>query len=224
MKKLFYILIVLSLIFPFSVSAATYTSQPSAKDAFFWETQPTVNFGSNVNLWIYCVASGNARGILNFDVSDLPAGATISSAKLNLNYYSRAYADPVGLSVDVFKVTRDNWTEAGSTWNKYDGSNDWTAAGGDYVTSNPAGANVNMPADYGWIEWEIKDIVEDAIANVSSSVNVIVKFTTEGTGGKDAFLASNNYTHDTDLRPKLVIEYTAEEGAGRQLRGQGIKR
>jgi len=36
------------------------------------------------------------------------------------------------LTVDCHAMTRTTWTEAGATWNKYDGVNNWTAAGGDY--------------------------------------------------------------------------------------------
>ena len=206
MKKFLIILIALSLIFPFSVLAATYTKQPSAKDNHFYQGRPDENNGDITYLWFRRVAGTETWDILNFNISDLPAGAVISSAKLYLYYYDISDADPVGESVDAYKITRDNWTELGSTWNKYDGTNNWTTPGGDYVTSNPAGGNTTFPASFGWMSWEIKAIVEDAIANVGSSVNVIVKGTTTDTAGASFY--SNNYTTDTSLRPKLVIEYT----------------
>jgi hypothetical protein len=57
------------------------------------------------------------------------------------------------------------------------------------------------------MNFDVKDIVENAIAN-SVNVNVLLRFETEGGVDNTARLWSREYTGDTSLRPKLVIEYT----------------
>lgn len=67
------------------------------------------------------------RTLIKFDLSALPSAATISSATLSLY----ANFDGSNNSRD-FRVYRQKkaWTEARATWNKYDGTNNWTTAGG----------------------------------------------------------------------------------------------
>jgi hypothetical protein len=76
------------------------------------------------------------RGLIQFDLSTLPADAIILSTKLNFIVNSN-YSD----NARTFKLYRMKraWTEGtgdnaatgdGATWNKYDGVNNWTSAGG----------------------------------------------------------------------------------------------
>jgi len=112
-----------------------------------------------------------------------------------------------------------NWLEgtgnnaAGdSSWNQYKTGSAWTTAGGDYVTSNPAGVSTNMPAGYGWVDWDIKAIVKDAIANVGSIVNVLARFTNEANASQSSpYFYTREYA-TASLRPKLVITYTTPSG------------
>lgn len=190
---------------------ATYTKQPSAKEnSYLNQHTPTENNSTGVTVEIYNRSVYAHRPCISFDISDFPGG-TISSATLYLYYFSHGTPDPVGKSVDVYKLTRNDWVEAESTWNSYKTGSTWTTAGGDYVTSSPVGGNVNVPASYGWMTVDITAIVNDAIANVSSQVNLIVKFTDETltSNYSTAIFYSRRWTADTTQCPKLIIDYNA---------------
>lgn len=189
----------------------TLTVQPSAKDTQFIKGAPTTNYGSLAYFQVNWDDIWTTRAILEFDVSGLPAGATLNSASLELYYYS-GNAALEGEDVYAYKQLRTDWVESEACWNYYKGTTVWTDAGGDFVTSNPDGVTATVPTpytDYGWMTWNVLAIVNNAI-NVEgwSVVEFLLKFLTETGGNQAVGFRSNNYTDDTDLCPKLVIDYT----------------
>lgn len=187
------------------------TKQPSDADNCLNETAPNQNYGTLTYIMLGSYENLRRRGIDKFDFSaDIPAGATINSATFSLYYYGN-YVDPVGRTYWAYKLTRTDWTELGSTWNKYDGTNNWTTAGGDYVTSDPAGGSAVVPATFGWMNWDVQAIVQDAVDNVGRVAHFLIRDETEGAGANFiSYFYSKEYTTDTSLRPKLYIDYTAE--------------
>lgn len=188
----------------------TLTVQPSAKDTHIRSSLATTNYGSDTGLTIFDRSSDKIRAILEFSLSGLYVGATINSASLQLYYYGYYNNDPVGKTVWAYKLTRTDWVEAEATWNIYKTDSNWTAAGGDYVTSAPSGGSVAVPASYGWTAFDVLAIVQDAYA-AAVSAEFLAKFADETIS--DALSAavywySKEYTGDTSLRPKLVIDYT----------------
>lgn len=165
----------------------------------------------NVYLWVLCYTGYTRRSLLRFPLTDLPAGASVSAATLSLYYSAYAASDPVGRECDVYKQTHNDWVETQSTWNSYKTSSAWSVAGGDYVTSGPAGASLNFPASFGWMDFNVLAIVNDAVTNVVD-VNVLVKMTIENVGDYEPQFHSSEYAVDTSLRPKLVITYTLAAG------------
>lgn len=187
----------------------------SSKDN--WATNASGNEDTNYStlyyLYVISYTGYTRRAYLAFDISSLPAGAVISSATLSLYYWSYAASNPTGRQIDVFKITRNDWVEAEQTWNSYKSGSAWTAAGGDYVTSNPAGANTNCPAAAGaWMNWDVKAIVEDAVTN-EVNVNVVAKMNVENEGDYEPLFYAKEYNTDTSLRPKLVIVYTVSSSS-----------
>lgn len=68
--------------------------------------------------------SADRRGLLRFDLSDIPVDATITSARFYL-YGNNNASDQV---VYIYRVTAA-WTEAAATWQT------WTIPGGDFDSS-----------------------------------------------------------------------------------------
>ena len=186
----------------------TLTVQPAAKDAYLKQDNPTNNYGAITSLQVQDYVDTTWRTLLEFDISELPPGATLNSASLNLNYYSYTTTDPVGKTIWAYKLTRPDWVEAQATWNIYKTGSDWTSAGGDYVTSDPAGGSTTFPAEYDWMSWNVLPIVQDAYDG-SIAAEFLVKFETEGLASGDGIAKwySSNYPTDTSLCPKLVIDY-----------------
>ncbi len=191
------------------VSAAETTIQASA-DSYMNEGAKDTNYGGQTYIEVSSKPSawGNARGILKFDLSSIPSGSTITSVTLSLYLYSTRGYDR---TYCIHKVTK-NWTESGVTWNKYDGTNNWTTSGGDYEAT--ASATVTAGAVWNiWVNWSSSTLVSDVqgfVNNPSTNFGWIIKDQTEGSSNQDwVRFYSKEYT-ETTLRPKLAVTYSGE--------------
>jgi len=191
----------------FFLTQTTY--QPSSKDTHIEKGSPNDNYGDASKIQVYDDSNYHQRSILEFDISDIPANAIFSQGDLELYYESWYANDPVGISVGAYKLTRTDWVELEATWNIYKTGSNWTSAGGDYVTTDPAGKSIVFPANPGWMTWDIQAIVENACGN-SDNVEILVKFDNENVAfasRHQAFWYSNNYPTEAN-RPKLTVTYT----------------
>lgn len=186
----------------------TLTIQPSAKDTYLAEPSPTSNYGADEYLYLADSIGYTRRPILEFDISELPVGATLTSAVLQLYYYTYSGDNPTGKTVWAYKLTRTDWVELEATWNIYKTGSNWTTSGGDYVTSGPSGGSTTFPAGYDWLAWSVLDIVQDAYDG-SVAAEFLVKFETEqlASGWSGLSFRSTDYTTDPTKQPKLVIDY-----------------
>ena len=176
------------------------------KDGSLMGHDPNNNYGDGINTPIWHWSGGHARPIFAFNINQIPRGATIISATFSVYYYLKQSQDPSWQKVWAYKITRNDWEELQATWNIFKTSNSWTSAGGDFVTSNPVGGDQVFPASYGWLNFNVKAIVEDALAN-RINVNIITKFESEISTDSSNYFYSKEYETDTSKRPKLVIEY-----------------
>lgn len=104
------------------------TLNPSA-DARILSDSATTNYGTSTTLdageWYGGIS--NRRALIKFDLSSY-TGRLVTKAKLRLYDTGDDYTNTGSSLINLFRVRR-NWTSAGVTWNKYDGTNDWTSAG-----------------------------------------------------------------------------------------------
>lgn len=185
------------------------TIQPSAKDVFLRESNPTTNYGSNSNIVIAgSLSPGLDTAAIRFDFSALPVNAVISSAILSMYYHQYSPDDPVGRTYKMCRCTRTDWVELEATWNNYKSGSAWTSPGGDYTETDAAEAVV--PASLGWIDWNITALAQWFQANAGKIADLILKDRDAGTAGKgyQSYFYTNDYPDDTSQRPKLVITYT----------------
>lgn len=194
---------------------ATINLQDADKDTFVSNASKNTNYGSATYINAGDRLDNETRGIIEFVLTGLPAGATISSATLSLYYYyyvpPPSWIDPVGKTIMAYKVTRTDWVEAQATWNIYKTANNWSVAGGDYVTSNPAGASSVVPAGYGWMTWDVAALVQEA-NDASAALELIIRFLNEAQGSNYSAMRfySAEYTTNPSLQPKLDIVYTVD--------------
>ena len=105
----------------------TLTLQPDATDGidtYVYEASANANFGTGVTLSLIGFAALRQRVLIKFDLSSIPAGATIDSATLTL-YGQGSGADNTPLAVHRILAASGSWTEAGATWNFQDGVARW---------------------------------------------------------------------------------------------------
>ena len=80
-------------------------------------------------------------------------------ARVEVLFY--VFADQTaGRNVTLYPLTRP-FAETGATWNSADGSNAWTAAGGDFDVNYPVVASRNAN---GWFRWDVTPLLADGAA------------------------------------------------------------
>ena len=148
--------------------AVQNTSQPGPPNALVYQANPAqlddnylriggggnTNFGASPGLLVgyWGIPEWN-RAILHWPALPLPSNATLVSARLELYMYGAATPDAMEISVHQMTT---GWTELGSTWNDYDGSNAWNASGGggDFDPT-PIDAVAGITNATGWVSWNV---------------------------------------------------------------------
>jgi hypothetical protein len=194
------------------------------KDTGIRSDNPTTNYGTVESFPVGRDGSNYVRILLEHDLSSIPAGATCISATeyLTTTYqdFYPSFARPVSLY--ELRAGRAGWTEAGATWNTYDGANAWTAAGcadtsadrqaaavgtGTTNGSNPGGTfalTLDPAAVAGWF------------GDSNANYGLLLRGDNETqTGWKSAIALSDHATAAN--RPRLVVEW--EESGGGSVTG-----
>lgn len=189
----------------------TLTLQPDAtagKDTRLNKSNPTANLGTNVNLdQTYDVGNDVRRGLCQFDLSSIAAGANVSSGVFTLVCRS----DNAATGVEVHRLTQA-WTELGATWNTYDGANAWATAGGDY-DAVVAGLNSTLNFVNGTsYDFTLTTLVQQWVNGTYVNNGMLTRVTTEaGVAGLGLFASSSDNATPAN-RPKLVVIYTLPSG------------
>lgn len=185
----------------------TLTIQPATGvDSYLSESAQSANFGATDN-----IVAGNIhatgvdyshRIVLQFDATDIPAYASVSSAVLTLDAISGS-----GISSTTFTAHRvtSTWTHLGVTWLTRDGSTAWTSSGGDYVAL-AADTTTAATSTSDLVFSSLAALVTDAIQNRSGIVYVMVKGPEDT--GSSSFLNLVSSHNATGEKPKLVVTYT----------------
>lgn len=232
------LLFFVSVVFVMSLSSLSFASTFKASaDNWINSCSNGSNFnnGTNTELRVRSAWWGpgsgeakNFRSILQFDLAGICDCEDIVSASLNLYYFDSKMSDPVGRTYDVHAIT-NSWTESGSTWKMRDGVDDpgnevyWDAytngvpayqpGGADYDSS--VAASTTVPAAFGWVSWDITDLVKDWACGTTDNYGLVVKDSAEfdtNPGSKislDAWFYSADF-ENTALRPYIDVQCVPE--------------
>ena len=143
------------------------------------------------------------RGVFRFDVSSIPRSARIHNATLTLATAGGSLTSP---TFTVNRLTRDDWTELGVTWNSRDGVHDWTTPGGDYTTVGQDTFSIAGSVASNLVFDELAELVADAVVFRAGLLQLLVIGPEAGVANFMAVLSSDDETPAN--RPKLVVEYT----------------
>ena len=150
------------------------------------------------------------RPLLRFDLAGIPARASVLSARLELSLMSVAAPG----TATVHRVAR-SWVEGtqngggtadGATWATYDGTNNWTSAGGDFNAS--AVAETAIDSSDTWVAWEIGPLVEQWLADAPNDGLLI-----QGDGALRQVRFASQENTNLAVQPKLTITYACECGS-----------
>jgi hypothetical protein len=186
-----------------AAAATTVTISPSDNDCSIREGQPNTPYDTTV-ISVCSEEEENNRGLIHFDLSSIPSGATIDSATLYLYMF---WSDEVDRTYNVHRVTA-SWTEAGATW-KYrdkDAGIDWATPGGDYVSTETASASSGAAYDV-WVGWAVTSDVQ-AFVDGTSNHGWLIRDAIED---DDDVFPCVSFTPSEGPEanwPKLVVTYT----------------
>lgn len=190
----------------------TYTSQPdetSGLDTYISAIYGNVNYGNQNSIAVGKQVSDTdvVRGLIKFDISSIPVGAIVISATLSLTISGDDSSN--ARTMRVYRQKKA-WTEAGATWNKYDGTNNWTSTGGFNSAdceqteigsvSLTASETVNTTKDITLLTSSIQEMVLGTFTNNG----FFLKMDTEN---NDAYRWHSSGATTASYRPKLVINY-----------------
>jgi len=207
MKKLLQTILGLSLMPLLSIGQTTIIIQPNAatgQDAYIDSRLPNTNYGTIEDFissaW---TNSGNptiVRSFVNFDLTGIPANATINSASLSLYAYNsignQTHSTLSGSNASVLQRVTSNWAENAITWNNQPTT----------TTLNEVTLAATTSTNQNYTNIDVTNLVVDMKNNPSTSFGFMLKLVTEQYYRKMVFASSDNL--DANLLPKLEITYT----------------
>src|SRR5215212_3347982 len=188
---------------PLPQGSQTVNLNPAA-DAGLTELSPTANNGAATSLGVDGVDpdpnGGDLYAALRWDLSQIPAGATIQDAKVTLNVTnstSQAYA-----AYELKKA----WSEGQVTWNQAATGSPWSTAGAKGATDRGTKIADVAPTKKASYTFTIPaSVVQGWLDNPSSSNGILLADPTAGTTNWDLFAFD---TREGATPPKLSVAYT----------------
>ena len=192
-----------------ALSQTTLVLQPdpaAGEDTYIAAASSVQNYGTQTNLITDSQNSSGVRSLLRFDLSAVPAGATILSATFEMYYFYTRVANTESLR--LHRALRD-WTETGATWRTYDGANNWTTQGGDYDPAIVASATLTATVNL-WKSWNVTSLVQGWVGGAYPNQGMLLE-SQPASGNKERHFYSSDYVTNPALRPKLTIVYVASD-------------
>lgn len=185
------------------------------KDAWFWSypqyrddnwgVPRPGNFGTHnvfraeAWIWFNSGRTDTLRGTIEFDLSQLPEGAILDSAKLNLFYYSNpGYTKQEGENACYIERVIQPWEESVVTWNNQPATTEV-----DRIMLPPS---ESATSDY---SIDVTNFTQFFIENPDSNFGLMFKMVEEMEYRGLTFASSDH--KDETLWPELVLYYHADE-------------
>jgi hypothetical protein len=159
-------LLILSLLLPAISQAATVALSPLQDGSLFEDTNGTLAGGAASLMYVGRVGSNDAtplrRGMVQFDLSSIPAGSVITGVTLQMNVSQvrSSTASVIGLHSITASWNEGTATTSGgaggprsgtdATWTHRNGTLDWAAAGGDFLGLTSASQSITAVGVYSW--------------------------------------------------------------------------
>jgi hypothetical protein len=208
---------------------ADTTTLSSSKDNTIFEDFTGNSNGAGPVFFVGNNGSGSGfarRGLIAFDLSTVPKGATVTSVKLNLRC-TRTPPSPTSTPIELHRLLH-SWGEATSnsgttggkgvtaasgdaTWNNYSNpSGAWIAKGGDFDSTFSVRTNVSSLASYTFgstprLVSDVQGWLDDPLSNngwILTGNEVNIRTARQFASRQNPTIAN---------RPTLTIDYTVPE-------------
>jgi YD repeat-containing protein len=176
------------------------------------------DYGADQFLAAGADSTGVYRSLLQFDLSQIPAGVTNVSAHLNVLHFLE---NSVNLTFHAYPVT-SSWEEGtgtrspatctgdGATWYERTGGVHWNTQGGDYDSST-ASSQVSIPANEteNGDSFDVSGIVSKWVGGQAPNQGFLLRSDSETEGTFNfAVFASDDYSTAPAVQPQLQVTYT----------------
>lgn len=171
----------------------------TGQDAQIWSDTPTRNDGADYRLSVGTDNTGIARSLVKFDMSVVPPGTSLASAKLRMYYDNELYVGTNDITMEARRVTAA-WAENTVTWNSSNAS---------FAEVGLSTAVKRADVTQVWHEWDVRNIAQSWVSGSAQNHGLMVKATDETLtrGGAVYHGAEYAYNGDTATFPKLVLTY-----------------
>ena len=211
------------------VSTATTTPTPSrtpsgeptedhleirgaSKDTYIYEWGPDTNYeAKGLNVQGY----GWIRSLLDFGVSEIPEGAQIISATLQLTSAPPGDGKTWALNVGAYELHR-SWVADQATWNIASTGNPWSTAGAGGIPGDREGSPASVtvvqevsggtPGTMIVYEWDVRAIVQSWVDDPAEQAGLMLMATNENSR-KMGFYDSHRPEQEKEYKPLLVIDW-----------------
>lgn len=163
---------------------ADFASLPSVQDSYIALKTATTNFGTANSMIVDRETTDLQRALVQFDLTTVPAGSTVTSAVLKLQ------ATQVGgsITIGVYRLL-EPWTEGGATWDQRSSGTNWATPGSSYNSTAVASITTNSTGQH------------------SFTVTSLVQSWVNGSAANYGFMVGS-----PDGGGNRTVTYTAREG------------
>lgn len=201
-------------------ASTTTTSMPqidaqASADTAIFSGNPDATLGNATQVFVGNDGTNSQRALLRFDLTAVPAGATVVACVLQVQVVTLNQAG----SGQVYRVKQTAWSETTATWNRYDGVNAWTTPGAFnaveamsdvVVTAGPDGpiAYAAPPSGGAFTFPDLSPLCQDALANRGGALDLFIKQDADAPGPTAEFSFARRTDSEATERPTLQVVFT----------------
>jgi hypothetical protein len=175
----------------------------ATQDTWIDAAHATANYGNDISFTV-TNASKAGRGLVQFDLSGIPAGTLLQSATLRL-FTGSFTANGNPTSTLTVNPVQAPWTETGATWKTANGSsNSWLCGcfGGNFGAA-AASATISSSFTAGSVEWVVTGLAQQWVDGIIPNYGAGVLTGTTST----VYFNSRTAPVNPQYLPQLVITY-----------------
>jgi hypothetical protein len=161
---------------------------------------PCTGVASGGELWVGTTATRAWRAAVRFDLGDLPEGADVTAATMNLYFTGSCVLGACGGSshtLDAHLLT-EAWSPASTA--------ESLSIAGNALAGSPVLSTGDGPR---WLSWDISDAVEDWVLDQEPNHGFLVQRSSESLNANGPLLASSRNAEPT-LAPRLDVTYDTD--------------